>query len=182
MNITLAEQTQIFLYSCLLGAALSVFFDCFRILRIAVRSGTVLIAAEDILYFLASALVTYRFLLEFTMGQLRFYVILGIVLGWLLCHCTLGVLLLKVSAAIIGVVKRFLRLLYKIFIKPFEKFFRWIGSKIKKVEKRSKNCLKRKVGVVYNQVIIGRIRKRKENITDGGEEGKKSQEEVGAAD
>lgn len=116
------------------------------------------------------------------MGQLRFYVILGIVLGWLLCHCTLGVLLLKVSAAIIGVVKRFLRLLYKIFIKPFEKFFRWIGSKIKKVEKRSKNCLKRKVGVVYNQVIIGRIRKRKENITDGGEEGKKSQEKVGAAD
>lgn len=161
---------------------MSVFFDCFRILRIAIRSGTVLIAAEDILYFLASALVTYQFLLEFTMGQLRFYVILGIVLGWLLCHCTLGVLLIRVSAAIIGAVKRFFQLLHRFFIRPLEKFFRWIGSKMKKVEKRSQNCLKRKAGVVYNQIIIGRIRKGKGNIRDGGEEGEKSQEEVGAAD
>lgn len=182
MNIVLVEQTKIFLYSCLLGGILSVFFDCFRILRIVIKTGTIWIAIEDIFYFLVSALITYRFLLEYTMGQPRFYVILGIILGWVLCHYTVGELLIRISTVIVKAIKRFFAFLYRIFLHPIVKFFRWIGAKLKKVKKRSQNCLKKKATVVYNQIIIGRIRKRKGNMTDGGEKGKESQEEVSVAD
>lgn len=173
MEITIAAQTQVFLWSCVLGAGLSLFYDCFRVFRIAIRGTVILVALEDFIYFTVSAVVTYRFFIATTSGQFRIYLLIGILLGWIICHLTVGAVLLKISTVIINAVKRFFRFLFRIFIRPFIRLGKFIGRKIAKIQKISANRLKKAAAVVYNQGDI-KMRKKAGDVSRGKKTKKKT--------
>lgn len=162
MEISISEQALEFLLSCLLGAVLGVLYDAFRILRAAIPHGRILTLLEDILFWALSAVITFFFLLLFSEGQVRLYILLGELLGFIVYYFTVGSLVIGASKWIIRQVKRFLRFLYRLFIRPFVRPFSFIFRKFrqgfvhislncKKLGQNRKKHLQNQSDLLYNQ-------------------------------
>lgn len=154
-------QTVLFLESILLGMVLSVIFDVFRIIRIGIPLPSPVIVAEDILYFLICAVVTYFFMLKTTYGQVRGFIIIGEIIGFIIYYFTVGRLVISVSKIIIETVKRIFKLIFKILFYPFVMIFKVVSKKLgfkfqninKKLTNFKKNTiygLKTRRRILYN--------------------------------
>lgn len=165
MGISISEQALEFLAACLLGAGIGVLYDVFRILRIAFKHGRIITIAEDLLFWILSAVITFFFLLLFSEGQVRVYILLGELLGFTVYYFSLGCLVMRFSEWIIHLIKRLLKLLYKLLISPFVKLFSFIfrrikglvtkiDIKLKKLKQNSKKCLPNRDNLLYNQNSI----------------------------
>lgn len=175
MELQVSAQTFLFLESCLLGAVLGVIYDIFRILRISFKNGSFLIFLEDALFFFICAILTFCFMLTTNDGQVRFFILLGEGIGFILYHCTIGVLVMKISKLIIRFIGRLFSLLYKILLAPFVRLFRFlfrkcsplfkkISGNCKKIKKKAKFNLKERRIVLYN--LFCRKKKKKNGQSD----------------
>lgn len=142
-EIDIKFQLLTFLFACLLGAIYSAFYDLFRALRLVKNQKSFTIFLEDLFYFLTLAFVTFFYLLAFTNGEVRFYVIIGIVLGFIAFY----ILLSKYNLLL-------LNCLLKIIFKGINLFFKGLYWLINKIDNISSNflkkCLKMATKVLYN--------------------------------
>lgn len=170
--LSLSAECQYFLRACLLGAALGIFFDFFRILRRSFGGSTVVVCLQDLLYWLVVGYATFSFLLRYCNGQLRWFIFCGELFGWVIFRLTLGgwfvVLgsgilnfIIRLVTGIIGLVLRLVRFLTKVISAPFLLLYRVFGIRIKnmaqnrvihvkKVCHNRKLCLKKQVKLLYN--------------------------------
>jgi spore cortex biosynthesis protein YabQ len=163
LGIYLAEQTLHFLQSILLGAVFGLLYDAFRITRIAVKTPRGVVFAEDVLFFMVCAILSFFFLMSTLDGQLRLFLFVGIGLGALLYSLTLGVVVMKVSQAIIQAIKAVLRFIIRLFFRPVYRLIYWICRQFlrpvrfladfwKKTYQRCKYRLKVQCKVLYNRL------------------------------
>ncbi len=113
------EEMRLFGYSCLLGAALGLFYDVFRTLRMLFRHNTVLIAIEDIVFFAAYAIAITAFASAAARGEMRFYYVIGSVSGFILYLLTLGQLISAVIKKLIAA----LRVVFHVILSPLRRFY-----------------------------------------------------------
>ena len=139
-DITLAKETQLFLFSLPLGIFLSAGYDLFCAARLQIRHSDSAVFLEDILYFVLSAFFSFFFLLKYNCGQVRGYVLVGEGLGWLIWHFTCGKICTKVILLVIKIVKHtfhliFLpfRMIFRFFSRTFAMFFKLIKMFFKKL-------------------------------------------------
>lgn len=153
-DITIAKETQLFLWSLLLGAGLSVLYDVLRVLRLETHHRNAVICIEDILYFLVCSVITFGFLLKDNCGEVRGYVLIGELIGWVLWHLTIGSAAVHICAVVFSAVKHFLIFLFKIIFSPICCVFRFISKILKKFTKKvlqkEKYNLKHKRIMMYN--------------------------------
>lgn len=124
IGATLSMQCRTFLASLLLGAAIGVFYDCFRILRKCRMRAIWAVALQDVGFFLCFTLANFFFMLRFTEGQIRWYLVAGECLGWTLYYFTVGELVMRVSDFIIRLITRIVALIAKLIgflLRPVEK-------------------------------------------------------------
>lgn len=159
--IEVNTQTLVFLQSLAIGFALGMFYDVFRILRVAAPHGSAAVFAEDFLFFLVCAVLTFLFALSAVNGHLRIFLVLGELLGAVIYFFSLGVLVMRVSKTVIGWLKALLRFLYRLLLRPFVRLFAWIlhkarkmqasvARRAKKIEANAKYSLKQRSVLVYN--------------------------------
>ena len=96
--IAVNTQTIIFLQAILMGAVFGAVYDLFRIFRIAVPLPAGVIVAEDVIYFAFCGFMSFFLAMTVNFGQVRFFILLGELLGFLLYYLTLGVLVMKCAA------------------------------------------------------------------------------------
>lgn len=160
MNFYIANQTVIFLYACVLGVCLSFVYDVFRLIRITFNSKRFIIIIQDIIFFIIVAVSTFLFLICFTEGMVRFYVLFGEIAGFIVCHLTIGAAVVFILGKIIVFIKKILK---KIFV-PIYNFTSQKSKKIckqivnnysehKKNRKIRKKHLKNTEQISYNQNI-----------------------------
>lgn len=167
-DVTVAKETMLFFQSLILGAGLSLLYDVLRIIRRETRHQAVAVSLEDIVYFLVCGMVTFGFILKDNSGQVRGYIVVGEVIGWIICHMTVGEAAVRIFVWVFDLVKRIVCFWILILISPFV----WIGRRfcrlIRKIEKRlcinlkkvmqkEKYNLKRKRMMLYN--LDSRFRK-----------------------
>lgn len=136
MEVYFSTQAINFLIAVGIGAIISVIYDFFRILRITFRHGTLLTAIEDILFFIAAFCISLAFFMARNNGTVRMYLIVGIFLGFILLHFSLGQVILSIASIIIRCIKAIIRLIskpilmvYKLFCKFFKKVFIFIRKR-----------------------------------------------------
>lgn len=179
----MTPQTLLFFEAILLGMILALFFDIFRILRIGFNFPMGVIILEDVLFFIVSAVITYLFMLSTIYGQVRGFIIIGETMGFVIYYFTIGKLVISASKVIINIVKKILILLFKIFILPFIKIFKFIFKKInrkriainQKIRKVNKNInfnLKIRRKILYNIIYSGNKKTRFK--IEGGDKREKS--------
>ena len=136
---TVFEQTQTVLYAVLLGAILCAVYDVFRIIRIAFGGKTVAVFIEDILFSIIALVLTFIFVVAFNNGELRFFVLIGELIGFIAYYFTVGKLTILFSKTLISTLKKTMRFI----LKPLVKIFRSILKKSsKKPRPNSKKHLK----------------------------------------
>ena len=180
VNVMIAQQTQVFLIACLIGAGLGAFYDVFRIIRIAVKNPAAIVFLEDALFFAVCALVTFFYMMQSIGGQLRFFIVLGELLGGVIYYFTIGSLVMKISKLIIRAVKAVFRFIYRVLIRPVLILLVWLGRKIrkflsklmipfKKFGTKVKFRLKQRQVLLYNLFKRNKKRNRKDRMRRKGE-------------
>ena len=84
------EEASLLLVSVIWGAAMAAAYDVLRILRRAVRHGTLAVAAEDLLYWICASFALFYLLLSQNDGSIRWYVLAGAAAGAWLYHVTVS--------------------------------------------------------------------------------------------
>lgn len=163
---SISQQTSIFLMSVILGAAMGVLYDCFRVLRTVLpplaKRGAVI--AEDIIFWLMYGFCIFCFAAEFARGQVRFFIFFGSILGFILYIVTVGSIVIGIIRSVFGAVYGFLHKVYSFVIEPFVKLFKIICQKVMPVfvgnyknsrifKGSAKNYLKNVGSMVYNKFI-----------------------------
>ncbi len=156
------DQTIRFLMAVGLGFFLGLGYEAFRFLRLSFPHKKGMVFAEDLLFVILAAAATFFFFVRFTDGLFRTYVLFGEGAGFLLYFLTLGVLLNRISQAVIRVVTFLLSGLYRRIFSPIGRGFRYIavksaalfGKAIQKwgnQQKASKKRLKKRIPMLYNK-------------------------------
>lgn len=145
-EIASAEQIYTFLWATVLGAAFCMLYDLFRARRRTGEENAALMSAEDILFSIFAAVITFLFLLVFCCGQIRAFVLLGEALGFILCRLTVSRIWLKLSESVFRVLRRFfsfvgsgMRRFEAFFNSSTEKILLFFKKRLKKPRKIEKN-------------------------------------------
>ena len=161
---SISQQTALFLLSVVLGAGLGVVYDCFRVFRIVFppASKKAAVAVEDIIFWLIYGFCVFCYSAVLARGQVRFFIVAGSLIGFVLYIVTIGNAVTGVIRRIVTAVCKVLRKVYSTIIEPFVKILRIICQKAcsvfvrshkntEKNERTSKKLLKNTLGLVYNK-------------------------------
>lgn len=124
-EISLADQTLTFLLSLLGGGVLCLLYDLFRIFRLSRNTSSLGMFVEDVLYFVLCGFLTFCFFIVRCSGEIRGYVLLGELLGFLVCRCTLSAVLLCIAKY----VYRFFKKLFGLLFRPLRALCRFLRKK-----------------------------------------------------
>lgn len=126
----LSEQLKVFLLGIGLGFLLGAAYDFLKILRVCIsfRGFTVIC---DLLYSLSVTMATFCFVLAFSGGEIRFYIFLAEILGWLIWFFTFSALTGRIAQKI------------KAFFLLISAPFRLIKAKIKILFSKIKELIKK---------------------------------------
>lgn len=106
MYMTVAPQTWVFLFACLLGGLIGVCFDGFRIIRIAFPPSKVIVFIQDLIFCFIILFFTFLFCQITLNGEIRLFVLVGELLGFVLYYFTIGILVYRFSNFIIRYIKK----------------------------------------------------------------------------
>ena len=143
------SQILSFVYSLALGALFSTLYDIFRAGRIVFFKKNLFVFLEDIFYFFILSIITFLFLLGTTNGEVRAYILLGILLGFICFYRTVSSLTLKSFTLILRWIKSFLKAVSKSFYAFFDKFELLASLFFKNTIKIFKKGLKTTKGLLY---------------------------------
>lgn len=160
----ITAQTEIFLYALGFGFLLGVLYDVFRTVRMIISNSKGFVLFMDLLYFAVCTFFSFCFVLAVDSGRIRIYAAAGGILGWFIYYFSFGAIAMRVSSAVVLIIKS--------LISPIFKFFEALTGKIKpKLSKHKNNCkknmrkndkkqkidLQKYSGIVYN--LLGTNRK-----------------------
>jgi len=83
-----------FVYSILLGGLFSFIYDFVKSFRLTLKFSSLFIFILDILYFLSISFLTFLFYISFTDGEIRYYILLGMILGFIIFRITVSKVLI----------------------------------------------------------------------------------------
>lgn len=133
-GVSVSGQLQVFGLAVLLGVGLGLVYEVFRLLRLAFSSQKTVVFVQDVLFSLTALISTFVFVVAVNEGQLRFFLLIGELCGFMVYYFTLGALIFRLSSLIIGTVRKILSFLFS----PLKKALDRRASK-KKTEKSKKN-------------------------------------------
>lgn len=162
------RQLFAFLVSLALGLAFAIAYSVLRGIRLAVRHSALAINIEDIIFCEIISFITFLFALALTSGEIRLFMLLGILIGFLVFHFTLSALFAKILSVVIRSIG-FILLKIKGFISGVLGFFgktvRKIVLIISKLLQKSIKYIKKHLKAVGNMVYT-RINKHKSNAAE----------------
>ena len=154
------------LWSLLLGALLSLLYDSFKSVRLSFHHSRVSVFFEDILFGLIGALLSFCLLMLRTKGQIRLFVFLFMIIGFVLWRLTLSrfnvkflCLFLRFLKMIFGKVECFFEKLGQKLENFFKKFYKTAKKGLKGTKVLLYNLLKRKKSAQPNDNTTGLIKR-----------------------
>lgn len=145
-EISNSLQTVCFLWSIITGVILSVFYDVLSSLRKAGLNSDIAIFFQDIFFFIIASPVIFLFLLATTNGEVRFYIIFGIIIGFFSFKLTLSKILVLLLSKVFVAFSCFFNFIARVFNKIIIAIEVSLGKKYKKTAfflKKASNTLKK---------------------------------------
>lgn len=148
--VGISSQTKNFLFSLGFGAIIGAFYDFLRIVRICLSDSLKLLYIFDFLFVFISAIATFLFCLGTTDGEIRLYIILGEILGFLIYYFSFGIIAVRFSEKTVLKIKTLLSSFFSRLLSPFQKLIAIIEKSAKKLLKKAKMLLQRHKALLYN--------------------------------
>ena len=109
-----------FLFFILVGSMIGITFDIFRIIRKCFKTSDLITYIHDILFLLISAVILLTSIFIINNGELRGYILIGIIIGLILYFILLSKHIINISTKIILFLKK---LILKPIIKLLKKLY-----------------------------------------------------------
>lgn len=151
MSPEIVGEALFMLQALFLGLVLYFLYDCLRVFRRVVAHGKLSTGVEDFLYWMLNTYLIFKLLFKYNYGIIRWFVILGVACGMLVCKLTLGNWFVKYSS------------------KCIKKIFSPIKKVIISIKKSGKDLQK----MARNSRVLVSIYKRKGGPTVGAQKKKK---------
>lgn len=110
---TTAEQTQLFLLSCVMGVPLGIIFDIFRALRAVLPHNRFTVALEDTIFLGIYSVMLSLFCVVFSRSEFRVFYIVGNILGFGIYFFTLGNIVLGAIRKAVEAIRNVFRFIYR---------------------------------------------------------------------
>lgn len=147
--ITLKTNEAFIFFACslILGLSLGLIYDLFRALRLNFK-GRAFAVITDILFFLICAVRIYLFSIAASFGEIRLFIIFGIVSSLVLEQITLAPFITKIFKFFIGIMKSFIVFL----LLPLKRLMLFIIKELKDkiFSNFHKKLLKNRPRLLYN--------------------------------
>lgn len=114
------NQAYLFVMFILNGILIGVLFDVFRILRKSFKTSDFITYIEDITFWLSAGILTLYFIFYFNSGEIRLYILIGIVLGILIYILTVSKYIIKFSVTVIHFFKSIISKILDIISYPIK--------------------------------------------------------------
>lgn len=151
MDNSIAMQLYSLLIFTISGIAIGIFFDIFRILRKSFKTPDIITYIEDIIFWIFTGLFFLFVLFKFNNGQIRNYVIIGVLLGIIIYMLTISKYFININVKVINLVKKIVYYPIKLILKPFtfiviniRNILKNFNTKIINMTKKEKNTLLKK--------------------------------------
>lgn len=148
--IDISYQTETFIYSLILGLFFCVLYDFIRALHSLVLKLSFEVFIIDILYWIITTITSFFFIVIRCNGQIRLYVIIGLVLGFVTLRVTLSKLLFLLFQKIISFIVWILHLVSLLF----DRIFIHINKILRNLMLLFKKLLQPKVKLLYNCIKL----------------------------
>jgi len=133
MILSMAGQAWLFLSTLMVGAAIGLFYDVFRIFRKTARHSTLAVQLEDLLFWVAATGLTFYYMLHRNYGEIRVFAVVGVGIGLTLYLATISRLVVKIFVEIINYIKKVVAVAVKIILIPLKLVLSWLRPPIAKV-------------------------------------------------
>ena len=114
------NQAYLFLVFSFTGMLIGILFDFFRVLRKTYKTSDVITYIEDILFWILTGILIIYNIWFFNDGEIRLFMILGIIIGALLYTLTISYFVKKIINFIMSKIKIITTFLCKIIKKTIE--------------------------------------------------------------
>lgn len=168
-EISSVLQLQSLLYSVILGALICVFYDIISAVRLSGHNSFISVCIQDLFFWIVSAFAVFFFLLGVSNGEIRGYIIFGIIIGFTLLKITLSRYIVKALKTVFKfIIKIFRKLnaftgrIFDLISVRFCKIRKKTNKKIKKGAESAKKLLKKGKSMLYtNQYKEKSVRRKK---------------------
>ena len=150
-SVSPTEQLRFFVIALAVGFAMGVVYEAFRLIRLISPKGKILCFVCDVLFMSLAALVSFVLTVVINTGIVRWYILLGEIVGFLIYMRTIG----RVSGAVFRLIRRVIAGALRVIFTPFRllgrlcvKIFSKLNKKIKKI---IKSLLKNRKRILYNK-------------------------------
>ncbi len=157
LNVNVFDQMHTFLLSLVLGVVICIFYDLFRAMHLTIIKGFFEVLVTDLVFWLVFSVITYFFLLLRCSGFVRFYVLIGITVGFLLFRITFSKYILRIFIIVVKfcvAVLHFVGDKICLILLSFDKYF-------KKTVNALKKGLQKSFHMMYNQLKFWCLKLRK---------------------
>jgi spore cortex biosynthesis protein YabQ len=144
MSEVIRQETVVFLLSILHGTGLAFLYDLIRSLRRVFRHGMAAVSAEDFLFWITAAFLTFCFAFSRTGGVIRGYVAAGMALGVIFYHFTVSTLIIKIISLIFLNIRKIFGYFAQIIWKFIKKTCLILKKIIEFIKKRGYNVFRKK--------------------------------------
>ena len=101
----LANEVTIFFKSIIFGMGIGLLLDCFRIIRKLVPHNDILVIMQDGLFSMFTFLYIFMIIYVVNQGQIRLYILLGIILSNIVYFLTISKYIIKFFYSIFSIFK-----------------------------------------------------------------------------
>lgn len=150
-TVSPTEQLRFFVIALAVGFAMGIVYEAFRLVRLVSPKGKILCFICDVLFMSLASLVSFILTVVINTGIVRWYILLGEIVGFFIYMRTVGRVsgavfrfIRKITARILWVIFTPLRLLGRLCVKIFSKL-------TKKIKKIMKTLLKNRKRILYNE-------------------------------
>lgn len=146
MNVNIYNQFYNLLIFIITGIVLGILFDIFRIIRKSFKTPDFITYIEDIIFWIVAGSILLFSIFQFNNGEIRNYVIIGLILGSSIYLLTISKYFIKINVKLLNLIKSIIefpiQLIYqfldKILLNPINKLFHKMLKKAKNFSSKNK--------------------------------------------
>ena len=124
------NQSYLFLIFTLNGILIGFLFDFFRILRKIFKTANYITYIEDILFWILTGISIIFFLYKFSDGNLRVFIFIGLIFGFILYMLTLSKIIINIFVHIINFIIKILEKIFLIVKVPIKNIYNFLKKLI----------------------------------------------------
>lgn len=133
MGISIQSQGVSFLCAVGLGLAMGLYYDFFRILRRSHKCSVAMVAAQDVLFWVATAIAAMVLFYITGSMELRSFLLLGTAMGWALWQVTFSPFLVRGGVMVLDLTGNLLGKILRLLLAPFLWILRPVCRLVKKL-------------------------------------------------